>query len=308
MADYDVLLDAEVRAFLARTEADYPPDAVSLSIAEQRALYDRMCIQFHQSHPPGITVTDVDADGVPCRIYEMGDPTVTVLYCHGGGFVVGGLDSHDDICAEICAGTGFRVVSVDYRLCPEHIHPAAFEDARCAYDWVAARFEGPIVLAGDSAGGNLCAALAHALRGAKTRVIGQVLIYPGLGGDMTRGSYVEHANAPGLSTDDIRFYADLRTGGQEVQNDPTLAPLQDHSFAELPPTVIFTADCDPLRDDGPDYVARLNAAGGKAISINEPGLVHGYLRARSMSSRARESFEAIVLAVEALGQKLWSWD
>ena len=130
--DYASYLDDEVRAFIAQTDALYPPDAVNLTIDQQRKVYDDLCRAFDQGHPEGVGVDDLDTDGVPVRVYEVGNPTVTVIYIHGGGFVVGGLDSHDSICAEICAGTGYRVVSVDYRLAPEHKHPASFDDSMTA--------------------------------------------------------------------------------------------------------------------------------------------------------------------------------
>lgn len=303
--DYESLIDAETWAFIRETESHYPPDAVEMSVAEQRRLYNDMCRAFYQGHPAGIEVTDRSADGVPVRVYVAGKPTATVVYFHGGGFVVGGLDSHDDVCAEILQNTGYRVVSVDYRLAPEHAHPAAFEDARTATLWAAREFAAPLVLAGDSAGGNLAAAVAHTTRGEAIHVRGQVLIYPGLGGDMDRGSCITHAKAPLLSRDEILFYKDIRLAGPEPRNDPSYAPLQDTDFTHLPPTIVFSAECDPICDDGRDYCARITQAGGKASWICEPGLVHGYLRARTTVERARASFEKITLGIEALGQNIW---
>ncbi|MBO9411158.1 MULTISPECIES: alpha/beta hydrolase [unclassified Ruegeria] len=306
--DYERLIDEETWAFIRRTAESYPDDAVDLSIADQRNVYDAMCRDFRQPRPAGVETEDRHAEGVPVRIYTAGDPTRTVVYLHGGGFVVGGLDSHDDVCAEICAQTGYRIVAVDYRLCPEHVHPAQFQDAWTAVQWAAREFGDPLVLAGDSAGGNLVAAVSHHARGRLDGILGQVLIYPGLGGDRSKGSYIEHAHAPLLTLEDIVFYEKVRCGGTPPQNDPTYAPLQDADFAGLPPTVIVTADCDPLRDDGPDYRERIKKAGGKAHCINEAGLVHGYLRARSSVKRAADSFERISIAIEALGQQIWPYD
>lgn len=306
--DYDTLIDAETWAFIRQTDAAYPDDATGLTIADQRRLYDRMCRAFHREYPDDIEVRDMAAQDVPVRVYSSGQPTQTIVYFHGGGFVLGGLESHDDICAEICTGTGYRVVSVDYRLAPEHKHPAAFEDSWAAVHWAADAFGDRLVLAGDSAGGNLAAAVAHYARGRLEGIDGQILIYPGLGGDMNSGSYLEHARAPLLSRADLAFYRDIRLNGAEPLGDPRYAPLQDDDFSKLPPTVIFTADCDPLRDDGPAYRDRIAAAGGRAAWINETGLVHGYLRARITVARARASFERIVLAVEALGQGLWPYE
>ncbi len=306
--DYERLIDEETWAFIRRTAEFYPDDAVDLSIEDQRRVYDAMCAAFHQPRPKGVQVEDTSADGVPVRVYTAGNPTRSVVYFHGGGFVVGGLDSHDDVCAEICAQTGYRVVAIDYRLCPEHIHPAQFEDAWAALNWVAQSFSDPIVLAGDSAGGNLAAAMAHHARGQLQTIIGQVLIYPGLGGDTSQGSYLEHAQAPMLSRDDVLFYEQIRCGGHVPDSDPAYAPLQDTDFAGLPPTVVVTADCDPLRDDGPVYCQKITAEGGRAHWINESGLPHGYLRARITVKRAASSFERISVAIEALGQGIWPYD
>lgn len=308
MVDYDTLIDAQTWAFIRQSGTYYPKDAVTLDIAGQRDVYDTMCRAFFQGYPDGVSAKDRSGDGVPVRVYSAGDPTRSVVYYHGGGFVVGGLESHDDVCAEICAQTGYRVVSVDYRLAPEHKHPAAFDDAWTATRWAAREYGDDLVLAGDSAGGNLAAAVAHHARGRLNRILGQVLIYPGLGGDMDKGSYIEHAHAPLLTRDDILFYRDIRLAGEEPQGDPTYAPLHDRDFSGLPPTVIMTADCDPVRDDGRDYRDRLTAAGGRVCWRNEEGLVHGYLRARTSVERARASFERITVAIEALGQGVWPYD
>ncbi|TIR81944.1 MAG: alpha/beta hydrolase, partial [Mesorhizobium sp.] len=107
----------------------------------------------------------------------------------------------------------YEVVSVDYRLAPEHLHPAAFDDVLSAFEWAAKTYDCPVLLCGDSAGGNLCAAVAHATRGHIKKPAGQVLIYPSLGGDRSRGSYVAHADAPMLTLRDIEFYLNIRTGG-----------------------------------------------------------------------------------------------
>ncbi|MBT2131738.1 alpha/beta hydrolase [Aliiroseovarius lamellibrachiae] len=310
--DYEKLIDKETWAFIRKTEDYYPPDATVMSIAEQRKTYDTMCRAFFQGYPNGVSVRDGDAQGVPIRIYEATAKNeidapgsdATVIYYHGGGFVVGGLDSHDDVCAEICDRTGLRVVSADYRLCPENPHPAAFEDAWTTLNYVSLTWPGVTVLVGDSAGGNLAAAVSHHARG-KVPVAGQVLIYPGLGGDMTQGSYMTHAKAPMLSTEEVRFYHSVRHGTSEIHEDPTAAPLTDSNFAGLPRSVIFTAQCDPLADDGRMYRDRIRAAGGRAHWVEEPGLVHGYLRARSTVPRAKASFDRILVAISALSQENW---
>ncbi len=235
---------------------------------------------------------DIGGRSLPARRYLRAgtSPSATIVYYHGGGFILGGLDSHDDICAELCAGTGYDVLSVDYRLAPEHLHPAAFDDAVGVFTWAAAANDLPIVLCGESAGGNLAAAVAHATRGQARTAVGQVLIYPSLGGDMSRGSYVTHADAPMLSTRDVLFYRDVRFGAGGYAEDARVAPLADRDFSGLPATIVFTAQCDPLSSDGEAYRDRILAAGGRAAWREEPGLVHSYLRARRMSRRAARGF------------------
>lgn len=304
--DYDRLIDAETRAFVARVEAFAPAGAPP--VAARRRAYDAMCRAFDHGRPAGVTAADGDADGVSVRVYSAGDPTRSVVYLHGGGFVFGGLESHDDICAEICAGTGYRVVAVDYRLAPEHVHPAAFDDAWTAVCWVARTWDDGLVLAGDSAGGTLAALVAHHARGRLDAILGQVLIYPALGGDPDRGSYLNHAEAPLLTRADMLAFRALYAGGAVPVADPRFDPLADDDFAGLPPTVIFTADCDPLRDDGRDYRDRLERAEVPVAWINEEGMVHGHLRARHSVARAGDCFERIELAIEALGQGLWPYD
>jgi acetyl esterase len=299
--DYKTLIDAPTWAFIRASEAAYPADTATLTIADQRRIYDAMCRAFHQGYPPGVSAEDLPIAGVRCR--RFGGTIPTVLYLHGGGFVVGGLESHDDICADIRARTGLGVVLPDYRLVPEHPHPAAYDDALAVARALLA--EGPILLAGDSAGGNLAAAVAHALRG--ERILGQVLIYPGLGGDCDAGSYLTHAHAPMLTRDDVLFYGSIRHAGAEPAHDPTAAPLQDTNFSGLPPTLALGAECDPLCDDAAAYAAKVRAAGGRAYSVVEPGLVHGYLRARTTVPRAAASFDRGIAALTAFAHGDWPY-
>lgn len=309
--DYDTLIDAETWAFIRETDRWYPPNTASASVAEQRQIYDRMCRAFHQPYPTDIVAQDRRLGGVSCRVYAFVPPreaAATLVYFHGGGFVVGGLESHDSICAELAALTGLRVVSADYRLAPEHRHPAHFDDALAATLAVADAWPGRLILAGDSAGGTLAAAVAHRLRDGGPQIGGLVLIYPGLGGPLDRGSALGHAQAPMLTRDDVLFYRDIRFGPEgEPAADPTATPLRDRDFTNLPPTLIHVAECDPLADDGTLYADAIHAAGGSAHLVVEAGLVHGYLRARHSVSRAAQSFTAIAAAIAALGRGEIPW-
>ncbi|MGI9354987.1 MAG: alpha/beta hydrolase [Rhizobiaceae bacterium] len=321
-AKYRDLIDEETWAFIEHTNSWYPPDTATLSIDEQRKIYDRMCREFFAGYPGGVEAADgeihlSDPDRVvPTRHYRPNGvgimpgeqrPDCWVIYYHGGGFVVGGLESHDDVCAEICAATGYPVMSVDYRLGPEHTFPSDFEDAVGAFTSLT-DMGVPLILVGDSAGGNLAAAVSHHARAGGHQSVGQVLIYPGLGGKLDWGTFITHADAPMLTTADTIFYKGVRTGGDNsILKDPRCAPLEDTEFSCLPPTVVFSAECDPLCGDGQAYADKINTAGGKAIWLNETGLVHGYLRARHCVSRARDSFKRICDAVSALGKGAWPY-
>lgn len=202
---YSMLMDKGIRDFMIMSDGFYPPNAVELSVEQQRALYNEMSAHFRKSRPDNIAVSDLSiADGnvdIPIRIYTQKSRSQlpVLLYLHGGGYVVGGLESHDDICAEIAYCADITVIAVDYRLAPEHPFPAAFNDCRAVlyalqnlakkYDFDGER----LIVGGDSAGGNLAAALCFEARDRnRPKIAGQVLIYPGLGGDMSKGSYISH--------------------------------------------------------------------------------------------------------------------
>jgi acetyl esterase len=312
-APYDSLLDDEIWAFVERSRALYPDEATGFDPAGQRRVYDDLCRAFDAGRPEGVAVADAAVEGpsgtIPLRRYmpPSRSQDAMVLYLHGGGFVVGGLDSHDSICAEFCERTGLAVTAVDYRLAPEHVHPAQFEDALAAFRHVTEHGGQPVILCGDSAGGNLAAAVAWATRHAQHRAIGQVLIYPALGNDVSAGTFVTHADAPMLSTADMVYYDEVRAAGPPPVNDPTFTPLAATDFREMPPTVVFTAGCDPLSGDGAPYCERIREAGGRAICIGGDGLVHGYLRARHSAAKARESFSAMVAAISALAAGAWPY-
>ncbi len=297
-AKYAHLEDPGIRAFMVAGERLYPPDAVNFSLAEQRVFYDRYCAHFRQARPGAVASEDFTVGAVPCRMYRTNGtarPPV-LLYLHGGGFVVGGIESHDDICAELCEGADVAVTGVEYRLAPEHPFPAAFDDCWAVLTQLARDWD-KIAVAGDSAGANLAAALCLKARDTGgPHITGQVLIYPGLGGDMSRGSYVSQADAPGLSTKDVIYYRDIYQGGDSKY----AAPLRETDFRGLPPAFLVAAGLDPLHDDCFDYATRLKAAGVPAHVRDEPLLVHAFLRARHMSEPAKDAFRAIVEAVFSL--------
>jgi acetyl esterase len=286
---YAHLQDPGMREFLIAGENFYPADAVNFTLADQRAFYDKYCAHFRKPCPANITVTDFKVGDIPCRRYSSQTPSAKLLYLHGGGFVVGGLESHDDICAELAVGANVEITAVQYRLAPEHPFPAAFNDC-----WQVLNYIGACIVAGDSAGGNLSAALCLKSRDTNgPKIKAQVLIYPGLGGDLSKGSYITQANAPNLTTADVIYYRDTYKGWPHKHAEP----LRETDFTNLPPAFIVAAGIDPLHDDATEYAAKLIAAGGQATLRNEPLLIHAYLRARHMSQPAAASFEAIIAAI-----------
>ncbi|SIS84939.1 alpha/beta hydrolase [Paracoccus saliphilus] len=285
-----MITDPQVLEFIAETQATYPDETNGAGIDENRRHYNAMCDVFRAPRPEGLQVEDRAVGGVPCRVY--GPPSaVCVIYIHGGGFVVGGLDSHDDVCAEIADAAGLQVVSVDYRLAPEHRWPAQIRDVESV--WQA--LDQPAVVVGDSAGAMLAASLCLSQRGQR-QPLGQVLIYPGLGGDGSAASYRDNAEAPLLRTADLGGYQGALHGDDPV-TDPLARPLHAAELDGLSPAFIVSADIDPLRDDASEYAVRLQQAGVRVQLRNEAQLPHGYLRARRTSDRARLSFQAIIAAI-----------
>ena len=239
---------------------------------------------------------DVIGD-VPVRHYRPAMVTTNhkIVYMHGGGFVVGSRDSHDSICAEIAQAAGAELIAIDYRLAPEHVWPAQHDDCyRVAQSLLSAGRK--LVLVGDSAGGMLAAGLAVRAReeGFGDRILGQVLIYPALGGDLNWPSYGQMANAPGLSTDDVIYYRDVL---KAPMDDPFAHALSVEDLRGLPPTYITAAYFDPLRDDGREFTAQLARAGIDVQYREEPQLIHGWLRARHMSDAAKTGFSHLCAAI-----------
>jgi acetyl esterase len=300
-------LDSEMNAFIARY-LEVSGLSTATSVTQQRIDYEAMVRQFSYPHPRGVQTRDSTVNGrhgeIPLRHYryKAGNERAVILFLHGGGFILGSLDSHDDICAELCAGTGYDLVSVDYRLSPEHYHPVHLDDVEDAF--LACQHDS-IIAVGASAGATLAAALGHRCQSAARKPAGQVLIYPSLGGDQFElDSYRDNAEAPLLSTADILFYRGIRCAdGNPPLQDAEFYPLVATDFSACPATIAFSADVDPLRDDARLYVEKLQAAGVTASWINETGLVHDYLRARHVSRRAMAAFERICDATRNLAEQ-----
>jgi acetyl esterase len=287
----------------------WPQGAENWPLQRQRSAWNALCTSFRTARPADVTVAEVIANGVPCRVFTpIGDgPYAGVVYGHGGGFVLGGPDTHDDMCAEMASGAGCVVVLMDYRLAPEHPYPAQLEDSLKVWRWM--REQGRdykidpehIIAAGDSAGGQMSAALALTLRDlGLPQVKAMVLIYPWLGANYDSPSFQRNANAPGLSRAEMLFYmtAFLGPEGAAAWSDEKALPNLAQNLEGLPPAFITIAGHDPLFDDGAFFHEKLLAAGIVSEMRQEPELAHSYMRARFHSAPAMESFKAIVAALK----------
>ena len=197
-----------------------------------------------------------------------------ILFIHGGGWVVGGVDSLDYLCANLCDRLGVAVVAVDYRLAPDHRFPAGLEDCYTALQWVSARAAAPLVVIGDSAGGNLSAALCLLARDRGGPAIAQqTLIYPAL--DLALESPSMRMGMPGARFEDMAGAVQHYLGDHE-RRDAYVSPIHAPDLRGLPPAFILTADYDLLRDDGPRYAQCLRDAGVPVRYFNYPDMPHGF--------------------------------
>jgi acetyl esterase len=249
--------------------------------------------------PTGIVVTDLEVPGragpVPVRRYTPTSPNGrSLLYIHGGGFCVGGLDACDHICADLADLTGGVVVSVDYRLAPENPFPAGLDDCEDALSWLRSEAADPaqIAVCGDSAGGNLSAALCLRLRGTDAvPLTHQVLIYPMLDLTCSLDSWITEAT-PYLPIDAARRVAAFYYGDADVK-DPLVSPLYADDLRGLPPALVVLAEHDTLREDGIAYAAALDEAGVRVQLTVYPRLQHAFLSWPRLTSAYRRSLQEI---------------
>lgn len=230
-------------------------------------------------------VTDEQADGVPVRIYRQDDePTGLVVYFHGGGFCIGSIGLMDNVAREITHATGAVVISVEYRLAPEHPYPEGLDDCEVVTRWAIAqadRFGVPadkVVVAGESAGGNLSAALALRLRDAgDVALAGQVLLYPGVAGASRDFPSIREFDGIILNGGSLSLYWGAYSAGRDLDGDPYAAPLHAETLQGLPPALVVLAGCDLLRDEGRAYATRLREDGVDVEEVCYAGQPHGFL-------------------------------
>lgn len=307
-------IDAGMLEFYKTLSALTPAESSAWPLPRQRAAWDAVCAQFRAPRPARLMVEDLTVNGVHVRVFRPPgeDPKPGVIYFHGGGWVLGSCETHDDMCAEIADLADVAVVLVDYKLAPEHPHPAQLEDSLAVLDWM--RSSGRaldidpthILGMGDSAGGQMTIALSLALREkGEAPLRGQVLIYPVLGADTETASYVRNANAPCLTRDEMTFYLESFLGprGSAAWADEKAVPNLALDVSKLPPTFITVAAHDPLFDDGVIFAGKLQAAGVPVALRREPALAHSYMRARHHSAPAMAGFKAIAEAVRTLAHE-----
>jgi len=225
------------------------------------------------------------AGEIPVRVYTPGggDALPVIVYFHGGGWVIGDLEVPDKPCRTLAKAAGAVVVSVDYRLGPEHRYPAAFDDCYAATAWVAEHAEdvgadaGKLAVAGESAGGNLATAVALAARERGGPSIGaQLLVYPVTDFNFDTASYDENADGYLLTKGSMQWFWAHYLGAQDLGQDPYACPARAESLAGLPPAYVATAEYDPLRDEGEAYAAALRSAGVPVTARRFDGMMHGF--------------------------------
>jgi acetyl esterase len=287
------MLDPQAQALLRLMEEKGVPPTHTLTPTEARAFY-RERRTFTQPDAPEVgSVRDMEARGragpIPLRSYRpigsRADATLPVLvYYHGGGWVIGDLDTHDVLCRQLCNQSGCAVAAVDYRMGPEHRFPGAVEDAIAATRWVRANAATlkvdaeRLAVGGDSAGGNLAAVVALAARDeGQLPIAFQLLIYPAT--DQRRGWPSHTANGQGylLTKESMDYYHDHYILDKAQDLDWRASPLLHENHAGLPPAFVLTAGYDPLRDEGLQYAHALSAAGNRAALVNFERQIHGFI-------------------------------
>lgn len=311
------MLHPQARALLRMIEEKGVPPTHTLAPVEARAFY-RERRTFTQPDPPQVSsVRDLQAPGpagpIPLRSYRpAGAPADAVLpvlvYYHGGGWVIGDLDTHDVLCRQLCNLSGCAVVAVDYRMGPEHRFPAAVDDALAATRWVRSQARelkldpARLAVGGDSAGGNLAAVVALAARDTgDLPIVFQLLIYPAT--DQRRGWPSHAANGQGylLTRESMDYYHDHYIANPAQDLDWRASPLLHANHAKLPPAFVVTAGYDPLRDEGLQYAHKLSEAGNRAALVNFERQIHGFI---TMGRVIDEANVAVQLCAAQLKQAL----
>ncbi|MFO0759029.1 MAG: alpha/beta hydrolase [Byssovorax sp.] len=299
-------LDPQTAALLVLSNVDPGVDVTRHPPAEARRKLIAELSVVDERPPPGVRAVDAHAEGpagpIPLRVYtppDAGERGPAVVFFHGGGWVTGDLDTHDSFCRRLAHGTGFRVVAVHYRRAPESPFPAALDDATAAFRWVARSAAklgidpSRIALAGDSAGGNLTAAVAKRARRDEVRPALQVILYGSADATCSSPSHKEMGEGHFLSSRSIEWYLNHYLGSTDRKN-PEVSPIFDPDLEGVAPALVYTAGFDPLRDDGLHYAEKLRSFGVKADYEEFPGLVHGFILMTGVLDEARRATNRII--------------
>jgi acetyl esterase len=312
-----VTLDPDAAAvFKAFQEAGRPPYE-TVSPAEARQLYLKGRFVSNPEPPELASVEPLTipspAGSIPARVYtptrlrKVNGLAPGLVFFHGGGWVIGDLDSHDVVCRKLADEGELMVVSVDYRLAPEHKFPAAVDDAIASTKWIAenARQFGidasRLMVGGDSAGGNLAAVVAIAARdGNGPDIAGQLLIYPAIDFALTHPSHREPETSILLTHSVIRWFRDHYLSGAADVHDWRASPARAKTLIGLPPAYVLTAGADPLRDEGDEYARRLKEAGVAVTHRTFPGQFHGFFTMGKLLQQANVAAGEIGVWLKAL--------
>src|ERR1035437_8087976 len=312
-----VTLDPDAAAvFKAFQEAGRPPYE-TVSPAEARELYLKGGVVTTPDPPDLKSVQPLaipsPAGSIPARVYtpvrlrESHGRAPCLLFLHGGGWVIGDLDSHDVVCRKLADEGQLIVISVDYRLAPEHKFPAAVDDAIAATNWIAVNAKqlgvdaSRLTVGGDSAGGNLAAVVAISARdGNGPAISGQVLIYPAIDFAMTHPSHNEPETSILLTHSVIKWFRDHYLNGAADVHDWRASPARARTLIGLPPAYVLTAGADPLRDEGDEYAHRLKEAGVAVTHRNFPGQFHGFFTMGKLLQQANVAAKEIGVWLKAL--------
>ena len=309
------MLDATLDAILKQMAANPAPKLWEVAPPQARAMFGAMREMFE---PASIPIGKVDSVEIPgpggplaARLYTpvgmTGRVTPACVYYHGGGWVIGDLDTHDGICRMLANESGCRVVAVDYRLAPENKFPAAFDDAYAALVWTAKNATdysinpNRIAVAGDSAGGNLAAAVALHARANGPKVAFQALIYPVTQARADTASMHDLATGYFLEKAAMDWFCDQYLEPGADQNDPRVSPLAAKDVAGAAPAFVLVAGFDPLKDEGKQYAAKLKTAGVPVQLAEYESMVHGFL---GMSGVVPQAVEAVRQIGKAMAQAL----
>lgn len=292
-------LDPQAAAYLEKMAALGLPSPSEVPVEEVRRPYEEAAAALFGPTPALASVEDLDADGVPVRVYRpAGGEPGGLVYLHGGGWVLGSLDSHDPLCRTLAVRSGCPVIAVGYRCAPEHPYPAAIDDAWTATAWAAERYS-PLAVAGDSAGGQLAAAVARRARDAGLPLALQVLIYPATNYAFDTASYRDNAEGTTLTTAHMQWFWAQYVPDETRAGEPDCSPLRARELAGLPPALVVSAEYDPLRDDGEVYARRLDEAGVSVTLRRYEGQIHGFVRMPAVINRARDAIDEVAGAVRS---------